>query len=175
MSGWLDLMLLFRFKEIGSLFDKLKERQNSPQVQDSKPFSTTLASSVKNLEETISQAAGKYGLEPSLLKAVIKVESNFNPHAQSGAGAQGLMQLMPATARSLGVENPFDPTQNVEGGAKYLKKLLDRYNGDVPLALAAYNAGPGNVHRYGGIPPFKETQRYVAKVMEQANNIDFIG
>ena len=101
-----------------------------------------------------------------LLKAVGKMESNFDPYAQSGAGAQGVMQLMPATAQSLGVTDPFDARSNIMGGAKYLSDLLARYDGNVDLALAAYNAGSGNVEKYGGVPPFQETQNYISRVKE---------
>ena len=111
------------------------------------------------------KAGAKYGVSPKLLAAVAKVESGYNPHAVSGAGAQGLMQLMPATAKGLGVHNSFDPAQAIDGGAKLLARNLKEFK-SVPLALAAYNAGGGAVHKYGGIPPYAETQAYVPKVQK---------
>jgi hypothetical protein len=124
----------------------------------------TVAKAPENLEAIFKEASKKYGVSEKLLKAVAKAESNFNPSATSKKGAAGVMQLMPATARSLGVDDPYDARSNIMGGAKYLKENLERYNGNVDLTLAAYNAGSNNVSKYGGIPPFKETQEYVKKV-----------
>ena len=118
-----------------------------------------------DLTQLIQSAAAKYSLDPSLLRAVIMQESGGDPAAVSAKGAQGLMQLMPATASSLGVSDPLDPGQNVDAGARYLSGLLNQYGGDTSLALAAYNAGPGAVATYGGIPPYAETQNYVSTIL----------
>lgn len=120
----------------------------------------------ESMDAIFQEASNTYGVPVNLLKAVGMAESNFNQYAQSGAGAQGVMQLMPATAASLGVTNSFDVRQNIMGGAKLLAQNLSMYGGNVDLALAAYNAGPGNVAAYGGIPPFAETQNYVVKVKQ---------
>jgi soluble lytic murein transglycosylase-like protein len=118
------------------------------------------------IEKNIHAAARKYDLAPELLMGVIRAESNFEVRAVSDAGAQGLMQLMPQTARELGVDNPFDISQNIDGGARYLRKMLDKFDGDIKLALAAYNAGPGAVEKYGGqIPPYPETEQYIDRVL----------
>ncbi len=116
-------------------------------------------------EQQIDAAAQKYGIDPAVLKGLIKQESGFNPDAGSPAGAQGLTQLMPGTASAMGVTNLHDPAQSIDGGAHYLKMQLDRFGGDYSKALAAYNAGPGAVQRYGGIPPYSETQNYVKSVL----------
>jgi soluble lytic murein transglycosylase-like protein len=117
--------------------------------------------------ETVDRIAQQNQLSPRLVHSVIQVESNYNPDAVSPKGAQGLMQLIPSTARRFGVSNVFDPADNIQGGARYLKYLLGIYKGDQSLALAAYNAGEGAVARYGGVPPFPETQNYVAKVRQR--------
>lgn len=134
-------------------------------LDNSSDFSSFLGES-KSMDEIFDQAAKKYNVPVELLKAIGKAESDFNPNAVSRCGAQGVMQLMPATAKSLGVTDSFDPEQNIMGGSKYIADLLKKYDGDTRLALAAYNAGSGNVKKYGGIPPFKETQNYVKKVMK---------
>ncbi len=116
----------------------------------------------------IEQAAARNGLNPAVLYGLIEQESGFDPSARSGAGALGLTQLMPSTATSLGVSEPLDPAQSIEGGARYLSQLLQQFGGNTTDALAAYNAGPGAVQQYGGVPPYAETQQYVTKVLGYA-------
>jgi len=125
----------------------------------------SLSSGCAELDAIFDEAGQKYDISPDLLKAVAKVESTFRPHLTSRVGAMGIMQLMPGTAKYLGVDDPYDPYQNIMGGAKYLKEQIERFEGDIKLALAAYNAGWPAVKKHGGIPPFKETQAYVPKVL----------
>lgn len=122
-----------------------------------------------SIENYVQEYSFKYGLDPELVKAVIKVESNYNPKAVSSKGAIGLMQLLPSTAKLMGVEDPYDIKENIYGGCKYLKYLLEEFSGDLKLALAAYNAGKEVVLRYNGIPPYKETVNYVRKIMNIYN------
>ena len=148
-------------------------RKPSQQPAAKAGFASALSNAMRQnnpdgMDAIFERAARTYNVPVELLKAVGKVESNFNPNAVSSAGAQGVMQLMPRTAEFLGVTDPFDPEQNIMGGAKYLSRKIEQYNGDVKLALASYNAGSGNVAKYGGIPPFKETQNFVVKVLNYA-------
>lgn len=119
-------------------------------------------------EDIIDRASRTYGIPKTLIQKMIEVESNFNPKTVSHAGAMGLMQLMPANVKEMGIKNPFSPAESIEGGVKELSGYLKKNNGDLVLALASYNAGPGNVRKYGGVPPFKETQGYIKKIL----NID---
>ena len=147
-----------------SFASTLAKAQAKPSVAP--PYSVAQGS--LPFREEITAAANKYGVDPALLAAVVKQESNFNPRAQSQVGAKGLTQLMDATSRGLGVTDSFDPAQSLDGGAKFLGSLLKQFHGDERLALAAYNAGPAAVQKFGGIPPYQETQRYVPKVLGYA-------
>lgn len=131
-----------------------------------------LASQKNDIEEIVDTFADKYNIDSNFIKAIIKQESGFKTNATSKKGAMGLMQLMPATAKSLGVVNAYNPWENVEGGVKHLKGLLENYDGNKELALAAYNAGSGAVKKYGGIPPYKETQNYVNSIMASYNKLN---
>lgn len=144
---------------------------SSAQRAGSSGFSKVLGESLSastDLDAVFKEASAAYGVPVNLLKAVAKAESGFNPNAKSGCGAMGVMQLMPATAKALGVTNAYDPRQNIMGGAKQLSRLLKSYNGDAALACAAYNAGSGAVAKYGGVPPYAETRAYVKKVLSYA-------
>jgi soluble lytic murein transglycosylase-like protein len=123
----------------------------------------------QDIDAAIDEAAARHNVDPSLVRSVVKVESNFNPNAVSRKGAMGLMQLMPSTARSLNVSNPFDPQQNVDAGVRHLRRLLDSYGGNVRLSLAAYNAGSRAVARSAGVPHFRETQNYVRRITNLYN------
>ena len=128
-------------------------------------FSKPQSAEKSQILDMINKVSRENGIDEKLIQAVIKQESGFNPNAKSKAGAMGLMQLMPATAKAMGVKDPYNPTQNVEGGVKYLKSLLNKYNGNIILSLAAYNAGSGAVDKYDGVPPYKETQNYVKSIL----------
>ena len=145
-----------------------------PKIHTLKPVTSVKAPifpgrPVTDLSQVVSEASGRYRLDPDLVNSVIKAESDFKVHAVSPKGAQGLMQLMPGTAAQLGVPNAFDPQANVDGGTRYLRELLERYNFDLVKALAAYNAGPQRVEQFGGVPPYYETRAYVARIVKDFN------
>jgi soluble lytic murein transglycosylase-like protein len=141
-------------------------------LDSTSPASTepALASGPSSYDSLVNQSAARYGLDPAILHGLIQQESGFNPSSRSSAGALGLTQLMPSTAASLDVSNPLDPAQSIEGGARYLSQLMSQFGGNTTDALAAYNAGPGAVQRYGGVPPYSETQSYVTKVLGYASS-----
>ena len=143
-------------------------QSNTQAVGAGEDFSSYLPATA-SLDQIFEEASRTYNVPKELIKAIAKAESDFNPNATSRAGAQGVMQLMPGTAKELGVTDAYDPYQNIMGGTKYISQMLAKYDGNITLALAAYNAGSNNVAKYGGVPPFKETQNYVVKVTQYMN------
>jgi hypothetical protein len=152
----------------GKKADKIHKEKKTPSSEQTRSVERNARDS-GDFHHIVHEKASTYDVDPSLIKAVIKTESNWNSRAISRKGAMGLMQLMPSTANDMNVRNPFDPEENIEGGTKYLKYLLGRFNGDVTLALAAYNAGPKTVEKFGYIPPISETKQYVNKVLSLCN------
>lgn len=149
---------------------------DTPTANAQKVLSTPkrAVSSGGHYKEIIRQTAERYSVDPSLVEAVIEAESNFNHRAVSEKGAMGLMQLMPATASAMGAHNPFNPEDNIEAGVRYLRELLEKFDGDLSLALAAYNAGPASVQKYGAVPPIKETEEYVKKVFTRYKGGNYV-
>jgi soluble lytic murein transglycosylase-like protein len=141
-----------------------------PKAEGLRATRSVVAERARSYDDLISEHSRSIGVRPALVRAVMQVESGFNPYARSPKGAMGLMQLMPATAKQYGVKNAFNPAENVRAGVAYLRGLLDRYENNEELALAAYNAGPGAVKQYGGVPPYAETQSYVSKVIGYAES-----
>lgn len=152
---------LLKNQPVQSLNNALKEIGGTESV----PAINAVSSSKSQILDMITKISEKHGVDDKLVKALIRQESGFNPKATSKAGAMGLMQLMPATAKNLGVHDAYNPMQNVDGGVRYLKSMLNKYNGNIILALAAYNAGPGAVDKYSGVPPYAETQNYVKNIL----------
>ncbi len=151
--------------KFGDLISRPVSKVNSEIYSAQAVSNSERLSPKEKIRNLISKLSQKHGVDEKLVSAVIKQESGYNPNAISKAGALGLMQLMPKTAQGLGVTNPMDPEQNIDGGVRYLKTMLDKYNGNIILALAAYNAGPNAVDKYDGVPPYKETQNYVRSIL----------
>lgn len=171
-GGSVDMSLVQRFFDQNGINIELCNNTavNNTAASASVKLEASGLSCSAQLDAIFDEASSKYGVDAKFLKAIAKCESDFSTECTSSSGAMGIMQLMPQTAASLGVTNAYDPYQNIMGGARYISEKLAQYNGDKSLALAAYNAGSGNVTKYGGIPPFKETQNYVAKVMAYYNS-----
>src|ERR1700722_16877202 len=150
--------------EVSQYFRRETAQSANARIQEANSAGAASSQSPQDIDAAITMAAARHNVDPNLVRAVVKVESNFNPNAVSRKGAMGLMQLMPSTARQLKVQNPFDPQQNVDAGVRHLKQLLESYGGDVKLTLAAYNAGSGAVARSAGIPRYAETQNYVRRI-----------